>query len=418
MPTSFTNRTYRDLSAARAMAKEVVNNTPVAELDALDNGEHQCPVCDDIMVKFHNFSTRENKENCFAFGSLVSKQRLKDALEVDAVDVWEMDGFPFRYNLDESPLWAKAFKLLDDPRSLIEIVKVTAKNTVAGASEAGISAALLKHLPKLQNISGKDEKILLQRLKGLRQQLTQRGMDLDHHNTVQFVAALFIDELSDWWADTGRHLEINTVDELIDLIKKTFALKDFEGEHLISLIDVYQKVNSQQALNTYIRAFNTYRDEWKDEASFKWFSRMFIHGLKDADIRQTLVDAIKKDSFTSLPHDALMPELQRLTTQAFLIRSDPLAENSNSRSNRHSGNSSDKKGKEPATPDNEPAKKGKKRSRNGKSGGGQSNLGLDSLAMDSPGMERRREARTLQLRLRKQNSLRRRLLIALPRANA
>ena len=97
-------------------------------------------------------------------------------------------------------------------------------------------------------------------MKGLEIQLTQRGLDLKA--TVRFVAALFVYELSEGWADTGSKLPIETVPKLIENIKDSFSLKDYEGEHLIGLLDVHQDGNTQQALTNYIRSFNKYSADW------------------------------------------------------------------------------------------------------------------------------------------------------------
>ena len=115
----------------------------------------------------------------------MAKERLKDALDVDVVN-WELDGYAFRFSWEESPLWQKIFELCDNPKALKDIMKVTARDATSedSAAETGITPAMLKHLPKLQNISGKDEKILLHSPKGLHQQLTQRGMDPNTKETV------------------------------------------------------------------------------------------------------------------------------------------------------------------------------------------------------------------------------------------
>ena len=317
----FNKKNFRDQTVARAMAREVNANTPVAALAVLVDGEQQCLVCDNIMAKFYNFTAQENKEDCFSYGYLVAKERLKDALDVDAVN-WELDGYAFRFSWEESPLWQKIFELCDNPKPLKDILKVTARDVTSedSAAETGITPAMLKHLPKLQTISGKDEKILLQSLKGLHQQLTQRGMDPNTKETVQFVAALFVGELSDWWADTGRFLVTNTVDDLIVNVKHNYAIRDFEAEHLISLMDLKQNGSTQESLNKYIRTFNKCSVEWKGETSFRMMSMMFIYGLTDTNLKSEMMNAAQKEDITSLDESQRMPALQKLVTQAFLSR--------------------------------------------------------------------------------------------------
>ena len=99
--------------------------------------------------------------------------------------------------------------------------------------------------------------------------ITSRLAVTDSPDTVQFVAALFTDDLSEWWADSGSRLPINSITDLIQNIKGSFTLKDFEGENLKALMRVCQEGNTQQSLTGFIKAFNEYSNDWKNDITFK-----------------------------------------------------------------------------------------------------------------------------------------------------
>ena len=370
---------FRSSTVARKMIKIVENQYDADNLALLENGTEQCLICEDIQAEFFDYNDdvhRQNKEDCFSFGQLVYLPKLKEALtEADEHSTWthDFEGYEFRFTKSESPLWDKALELLENEHSLDDILKVTARPVNAEKSE-GVPSAMSRHLPKMQEISGKNEKVLLQRLKGLEVQLTQRGFDLDSPDTVQFVAALFTDDLSEWWADSGSRLPINSITDLIQNIKGSFTLKDFEGENLKALMRVCQEGNTQQSLTGFIKAFNEYSNDWKNDITFRCLGKMFIQGLSDVNIRGEMQNLYRKEPFlTELHQDAKMPELQRLVTKAFINRTDCSADRRlKGKAQGESSNNGNKSADSSNGYNQQNKKKNGKRSRNSSNGGGRS----------------------------------------------
>lgn len=378
---------YRSEIEATDMARQVAEQHEAVALATLSDGTFQCPICPEVQTKFYGYFARVTKRDAFSYGKLAYWPTLKRALECDAFDA-PFEGYHFRYNMTESPLWQKALDLLMDNNKLDVILKISARPLDTIGSE--MNAALIKHLPKMKDISGKDEKTLLQRLKALEVQLTQRGLNLNHKNTVHFVAALFTDELAEWWADTGSKLPINSIPALIENIKESFSLKDFEGEHLMGLLDVHQDGNSQVSLSNYIRYFNKYSADWKVDASFRMMALIFIRGLSDANIRGEMLSVYRKEPFlTELPEHHRMPELQRLCTKSFLNRKDFTVDNGRGKRKADSSSANGKKSNDYDNRSNQQSKKKGKKPKTSSNGGGQfkSQNGKNKKTSSDPDIE-------------------------------
>ena len=327
----FTNQTYRSYAVARKMSKDMVDNGPV---NAPASGTRPCPVCPGVQVAYHDFALRgglDHSPDPWSFGQFEHVYNVKEAVEVDAVDI-NFEGYRFRYNASESPLWKEYFRIYDDRRPLSEIIRITSTPADVAAITHGISqtkltAENIKLLPKLQSISGKDQDKLNRALKALPQQLELRDIDVKSLAAVQFVAGLFTDELAEWWAMTGSSLPITNFDQLAQMVRAAFELRDVKQESLFKLKSLSQTDNTQEALSNYTQAFNRCIHDWSESGNFDLFGSMYVLGLSDPNIRMELTSAMSTDATLKGSYGLRekMATLQQKASQAFVNRTDHAA---------------------------------------------------------------------------------------------
>ncbi len=324
----FTDKTYRSATVASKMSQDLMDNGPD---DAPASGTRPCMVCPGVQATYHDFALRggmEHHPDPWSFGQFEHRSNVKEAVQVDAVDP-QFEGYPFRYNAQESPLWAEYFRIYEDSRPLSEIIRVTSSSAgvdgiTDGIHQTRLAAEDIKLLPKLQAISGKDEVKLNQALNGLPKQLELRGYDPDSLRAVQFASGLFTDELAEWWSTTGSSLPIFTYKQLAQMVRAAFEVRDVQQESLQTLRTLNQVNNSREGLVQYTKSFNRCVSDWGDAANFSMLGSMYILGLADENIRMELTQAIKTDpKFTgSNGLREKMSELQMRTSTAFLNRTD------------------------------------------------------------------------------------------------
>ena len=345
--------TFRGKVDAHNLAEELRRKQAAGEDPSLQHGFLQCPVTEEPIAEYYDFATRRDHTS-FSFGHLIPVEELKSVLDFDAVDGQELGGFPLRYSMEESPLWAEALKIYADPRSAKDIYKVTAQfDTAAGAEDAAaglgglsISPEFLRQLPKFPIINSVDDRNLNHQLIAVKNRIQLMGMDLDTTDAVKYVVTMFDDTLNRWWNGQGKGLNIASIDDLIHQIRKGFSVKDFEGESLIQLLALSEGAGNNSVAK-FTSKFNEYYADWENEMSFKLDAYLYIRGLASENIRSDLMIAVQTDSFKDISDGNKLNELQTRAANAVLARNDLMKSGGFARGSTSSNSAPDRKRKEP-----------------------------------------------------------------------
>ena len=76
--------------------------------------------------------------------------------------------------------------------------------------------------------------------------------------------------------------------QLVDLVRSSFVIKDYQAEKLNLLVKLGQ-INSD--VPDYIRKFNDYHSFWKSKISEKIGTYLYIMGLRSRPLRADLMSA-------------------------------------------------------------------------------------------------------------------------------
>jgi hypothetical protein len=92
------------------------------------------------------------------------------------------------------------------------------------------------------------------------------------------------------WAQQNNEVLYNlkSVSELVDFVRSSFVVKDYQAEHLQLLIKVEQ---NGLYISEYIRKFNNSYSFWKLEISEKFDVYLFVLGLRIGPLRAGLMSA-------------------------------------------------------------------------------------------------------------------------------
>ena len=85
--------------------------------------------------------------------------------------------------------------------------------------------------------------------------------------------------------------------QLVDFVRSSFVVKDYQAEHLQLLIKVEQ---NGLEISDYIRKFNDSYSFWKSEISKKCVVYLFVLGLRSGPLRADLMSAYGLGKFKSL----------------------------------------------------------------------------------------------------------------------
>ena len=210
-----------------------------------------------------------------------------------------IDGYPLRFSVTESPLWRIAIEIYSDDRPISEIMldkKATDSMDKQITGPTKSQQDLAKMLPKLESMDGSNDRDLYDKLKAAPHQLKLRGYDPESHDGAMIIAACFVGKLGSWFSEHHADRKFRGLQELIDLIKTSFSIRDFRGENLIKLVSMKQT----NKLANYIRAFNDCYNDWKDDISFDFVAHLFMYGLSSVELRAELLRSFRAGQYDSL----------------------------------------------------------------------------------------------------------------------
>ena len=302
-----------------------------------------CPVSkkpednSDVMAEISEGAFREPAFHCFSFGELVLHSEIYELLTSDAIDqdLLEIRGFPVRFTMSESGLWAEAFKALNYKKTASDIyaeasriISTTVSATLGTQPEPmridkHITDTLAKACPKLPTMSGEGdlELGLFTKIRNASNQLkTIAGENVPESELVKYIAMCFTGRLSEWWnsiRNSGQSPP--TVNALIEIISEEYAIRDFRAEHLAELRDLRQ---TTLTVTEYAQKFLKCVKTWEEDISWKFQAHLFIHGLADTNVRSEIMQLVKTNAFKDVKESSRLNSIITKTATAALNRKD------------------------------------------------------------------------------------------------
>jgi hypothetical protein len=124
------------------------------------------------------------------------------------------------------------------------------------------------------------------------------GVDPDTRQASLILMSSFTGKLGHWAHQNAEVLyNLNSVSQLVDFVRSSFVVKDYQAEHLQLLIKCEQ---NGLDISEYIRKFNDSYSFWKSEISEKCAVYLFVIGLRSGPLRADLMSAYGLGKFKSL----------------------------------------------------------------------------------------------------------------------
>jgi hypothetical protein len=178
------------------------------------------------------------------------------------------------------------------------------------------------YIQKLPNINGEDIAALDAHLAQAPMRLTAMGVDPNTKQASLILMSSFIGKLGHWAQQNTEALySLTSVTQLVDLVRSSFVIKDYQAENLNLLIKLDQ---GNSDVPDYTRKFNDYYSFWKPEVSEKFGTYLYIMGLRSGPLRADLMSAYSLGKFNSLSDLQLhaarsnlcrLPNISRLDVQ-------------------------------------------------------------------------------------------------------
>jgi hypothetical protein len=130
------------------------------------------------------------------------------------------------------------------------------------------------YIQKLPNVTSDDISALDAHLAQAPMRLTAIGVDLETKQASLILMSSFTGKLGHWAQQNTEALySLTSVTQLVDLVRSSFVIKDFQAENLNLLVKLEQ---GNSDVPDYARKFNDYYSFWKPEVS-EINSDLFVH---------------------------------------------------------------------------------------------------------------------------------------------
>jgi hypothetical protein len=124
------------------------------------------------------------------------------------------------------------------------------------------------------------------------------GVDTETTQASLILMSSLTGKLGHWAQQNTEALySLTFVSQLVDLVRSSFVIKDYQAENLNLLVKLEQG-NSDAP--DYTRKFNDYRSFWKFEISETFGTYLYIMGLRSGSLRADFMSAYSLGKFNSL----------------------------------------------------------------------------------------------------------------------
>jgi hypothetical protein len=248
-------------------------------------------------IKIYDYENREPKTACVDYGLLVPVSEIKNNLGIDTGIVPKIAGFPMQKSDDQHKMWAHALAIYNSTQFSMLLAASQRRPNVpklTGAPIVGIS----NYIQKLPNVNGDNLNELDSHLAQAPIKLTAMGVDPDTKQASLILMSSFTGKLGHWAQQNTEVLyNLNSVSQLVDFVRSSFVVKDYQAEHLQLLIKCEQNGHD---ISEYIRKFNDSFSFWKSDISEKCAVYLFVLGLRSGPLRADLMSAYGLGKFKSL----------------------------------------------------------------------------------------------------------------------
>jgi hypothetical protein len=248
-------------------------------------------------VRVHDYENREPKTSCFDYGLLTHISEIKNNLGIDTGIIPKILGHNMRMHEDRHQLWAHALAIYGSDKVSCRLRASRLRPgmpTLSGTPVINVSA----YIQKLPNINGEDIAALDAHLAQAPMRLTAMGVDPETKQASLILMSSFIGKLGHWAQQNTEALySLTSVTQLVDLVRSSFVIKDYQAENLNLLVKLEQ---GNSDVPDYTRKFNDYYSFWKPEVSEKFGTYLYIMGLRSGPLRADLMSAYSLGKFNSL----------------------------------------------------------------------------------------------------------------------
>jgi len=136
------------------------------------------------------------------------------------------------------------------------------------------------YIQKLPNVPGNDIPTLDSHLAQTPMRLAAMGVDPKTKQASLILMSSFIGKLGHWAQQNIEALySLTFVTQLVDLVRSSFVIKDYQVENLNLLVKLEQ---DDSDVPDYTRKFNDYYSFWKSATSEKFGTYLYIMGLRSS----------------------------------------------------------------------------------------------------------------------------------------
>ena len=293
VPLKFLINNFRDSFAADQMVRKVGTTLWVSE----DAGELRYAKCAtsalSVPVRVPANRTLQNlvePNKAVDHGILVHMSAYQYALETGSYG-----DLPMRYGRYESPLWEATLEALQETQPVMKWSSSTTEKNIKAANTERKSR---NDAPRFKEIDGRDKLYLYRWLRGLPSTLRARDLDPESLEGVKAVIQCFTGDLAKWNSDWNLMGDkYRTVHDLIEAIKTTFIVRDYELENAGGLKEVCQ---SGKPYAVYMSSFNDSLADFNDDVSEKLKVLLFAWGLDDDSVRADIISRFRRHEWTTL----------------------------------------------------------------------------------------------------------------------
>jgi len=196
------------------------------------------------------------------------------------------DGFNMQKYDDQHKLWAHALAIYGSSAFAFRLK--TSKSIprvpmLLGAPILNVSA----YIQTLPNLTGDDILELDAHLAQAPMRLTTMGVDPETKQASLILITSFIGKLGHWAKqNTDALYSLNSVTQLVNLVRLGFVIKDFKAEKM-NLLVILEQGNSD--VPDYTRKFNDYHSFGKSGIYEKIGNYLYVMGLRSGPLRADLM---------------------------------------------------------------------------------------------------------------------------------
>jgi hypothetical protein len=206
-------------------------------------------------IKIHDYENREPKTSCFDYGLLTHISEIKNNLGIDTGIIPKILGHNMQMYEDRHQLWAHSLAIYgsDKVAFLLRASRFRpGVPTLSGTPVMNVFA----YIQKLPNVNGEDIAALDAHLAQAPMRLTSMGVDPETKQASLILMSSFTGKLGHWAQQNTEALySLTSVTQLVDLVRSSFVIKDYQAENLNLLVKLEQ---GNSDVPDYTRKFNDY----------------------------------------------------------------------------------------------------------------------------------------------------------------